>query len=439
MRAIISYLIKFLIGGDKAGELSSLVGYTNDANKFSRYRVVIIPSPFFRDEVYGTERSMPQLPLNEVEGVPLLFGSPKMEWYDDIWVVHADILASAYFLLTRYEEIRKRNIRDEHGRFPGKESLPYKAGFIHRPIVDEYGRLLRRWLRQAHVQSAVEPEPQIQKIWLTHDVDAPFYCRTFRNLLRETLKGTGLRNAWKMYNGPLADDPFYTFPKLLQLDNSLINSVGSKRCESLFFFKSSGSSMKDKPQYRLNSRDMQELFLLCKTENGTIGLHSSYDAGKTPSLIAHEKELLEKHTGTPIMYNRHHYLSSREPEDLDWLEKTGITDDFTMGYADIAGFRLGTCRPVQWINPENRRISPLRLHPLTVMDCSLNESDYMGLQYEEALAYVLQLSERVATANGELILLWHNDIVATNGIKTNTSVDWHHKLFAAIIEELKKI
>lgn len=46
MKAVISYITKFLIGGEKAGVLASLVGYTSDPNKFSRYRVVIIPSPF---------------------------------------------------------------------------------------------------------------------------------------------------------------------------------------------------------------------------------------------------------------------------------------------------------------------------------------------------------------------------------------------------------
>ena len=54
MKTVISYITKFLIGGEKADVLASLVGYTSDPNKFSRYRVVIIPSPFFRDEVYGT-------------------------------------------------------------------------------------------------------------------------------------------------------------------------------------------------------------------------------------------------------------------------------------------------------------------------------------------------------------------------------------------------
>lgn len=437
MKAVVSYILKFLIGGDRAGELSSLVGYTDNPNKFSRYRVVIIPSPFFRDEVYGTDRSMPELPLEEVEGTPLLFGSPKMEWYGDTWVVHADILASAYFLLTRYEELRKRNIRDAHGRFPGKESLPYKAGFIHRPVVDEYGRLLRQWLRQAHVKAAVDPEPRIQKIKLTHDVDCPFYCRNLRNLVRETLGGVGLAKAWKMYHGPLNKDPFYTFPYLLQQANELRSIIGKDRCESLLFFKTAGSSSHDKPRYFLQKGDLQELFNLCKTEHAAIGLHSSYDAGKAPSHVQIEKDLLEKLTGAKITRNRHHYLSSREPEDMDWLEKAGITDDYTMGYADVAGFRLGTCRPIRWINPENRRISSLLLHPLTVMDCSLSEPQYMGLGYEEALAHVRQLTGQVRQANGELTLLWHNSSVTTD-IKSNLSVDWHRKLYTAIIEELKK-
>ena len=36
MKAVISYITKFLIGGEKADVLASLVGYTLDANKFSR-------------------------------------------------------------------------------------------------------------------------------------------------------------------------------------------------------------------------------------------------------------------------------------------------------------------------------------------------------------------------------------------------------------------
>ncbi|MFQ9022602.1 MAG: hypothetical protein ACLR6J_18125 [Parabacteroides merdae] len=48
--------------------------------------------------------------------------------------------------------------------------------------------------------------------------------------------------------------------------------------------------------------------------------------------------MLERQTGKSVTYNRHHYLASREPEDMVWLEKAGITDDFTMGYPDMPVF-----------------------------------------------------------------------------------------------------
>lgn len=436
MKAVISYILKFLIGGDKAAGLSGLVGYTSDPRLFSKYRVVIIPSPFFQENVFGTSASMPELPLPEVEGVPLLFGTPQAEYYRGTLIIHADIVASAYFLLTRYEEIRRRDKRDIHGRFPGKSSLPYRAGFIHRPVVDEYGKLLRNWLRQTQT-NVPEPKPIIRKIWLTHDVDAPFYCRSLRSFARETLKGSGLLKAWKYYYGPLSADPYYTFPWLIKQNNSLIDVLGKEHCKSLFFFKPAGNSPQDRPFYKLSNKDTQELFSLCKTEQIGIGLHSSYDAGKTPSLIASEREALERVTKKTIRYNRHHFLSSREPEDMDWLEKIGITDDFTMGYADVAGFRLGTSRPVRWINPGSKRISSLVLHPLTMMDCTLSEPSYMSLTEEEAFACASQLIEQVKLMNGELILLWHNDTVADEG-KQAVSVDWQKALYTKIIEELKQ-
>ena len=108
-----------------------------------------------------------------------------------------------------------------------------------------------------------------------------------------------------------------------------------------------------------------------------------------------------------------------------------------MGYADVAGFRLGTSHPVHWINPENKRISSLLLHPLTVMECSLSEPAYMNLNYEEAQTFCLQLAEQTAWVNGELILLWHNDTIPTK-VKPGLSVDWQRKLFTSFIDELKK-
>lgn len=431
MNQTIYYIIRFLLGVDRAGAYSSLIGYTSDVRLFHKYKVVIVPSGFFQSSVYGTPESLPQLPLKEIEGVPLLFGTPKEECFEETWVIYADIIASSYFLLSRYEEIQKRDIRDKHGRFPGKESLPYKAGFIHRPIVEEYGRLLRHWLRKACVRIP-EPQPELQKIWLTHDVDAPFFCRSLRNICRETLKGIGFREALKLYQGPLEKDPYYTFPWMLEQDSLVKNRFGD-RCHILFFLKAGGRHANDKPHYQVRSHDIQKLLHLFKKNKALLGLHSSYEAGIYPDLIPEEKMRLEHDWKLEnIHLNRHHYLASREPEDLTKLIRAGITDDFTMGYADVSGFRLGTCRPVKWINPMTRQLTSLTLHPLSVMDCTLSESQYMGLSPDEAYQYCAGLVREIRQHRGEIVWLWHNTSFA------GTESDYHKKLYVRLLNLLKR-
>lgn len=431
MNQTIYYIIRFLLGVDRAGAYSSLIGYTSDVRLFHKYKVVIVPSGFFQSSVYGTPESLPQLPLKEIEGVPLLFGTPKEEYFEETWVIYADIIASSYFLLSRYEEIQKRDIRDKHGRFPGKESLPYKAGFIHRPIVEEYGKLLRHWLRKACVRIP-EPQPELQKIWLTHDVDAPFFCRSLRNICRETLKGIGFRKALKLYQGPLEKDPYYTFPWMLEQDSLVKNRFGD-RCHILFFLKAGGRHANDKPHYQVRSHDIQKLLHLFKKNKALLGLHSSYEAGIYPDLIPEEKMRLEHDWKLEnIHLNRHHYLASREPEDLTKLIKAGITDDFTMGYADVSGFRLGTCRPVKWINPMTRQLTSLTLHPLSVMDCTLSESQYMGLSPDEAYQYCAELVREIRQHRGEIVWLWHNTSFA------GTESDYHKKLYVRLLNLLKR-
>jgi len=150
-----------------------------------------------------------------------------------------------------------------------------------------------------------------------------------------------------------------------------------------------------------------------------------------PFLIKSEKERFRLDTGIEVSANRHHYLASLDPDHLHRLLYAGITDDFTMGYADIAGFRLGTSRPVRWISPTERELTSLTLHPLTVMDSTLSEQKYMGLDYEAARQYCLQLIEQVRLNNGELILLWHNSSVST------TTAGYHRQLYEYLINTLK--
>ena len=430
----ISYIIRFLIGVKVPEEVYDSVGYTSDKNQYTHFSVIISPSLFFHEKIYGTPSNLPILPLKQIEGVPLLYGKPDSVWLGQTLVIYADIIASAFFMLSRYEELVRPSVRDAHGRFPGKESIAYRNGFISRPIVDEYGILLRRWLREAGMD-VPEPPHVIKRIYLTHDLDMPFFCQSIRNVIREAFLGVGLVKALRIMTGDSKSDPFYTFPWLDKQAKSLQLIVGSNRCKSILFVRAGGKTHHDKPHYKLQSEAIQQLLRDCISNGTLIGLHSSYEAGKKPDLISDELNILEQAIIKPVKSNRHHYLSSREPKDMDALEKAGITDDFTMGYADVSGFRLGTSRAVRRIDPISGSYSGLTLHPLTIMDCSLADKKYMNMSFEEAQTYCLELIQRVKESHGELVLLWHNNMVTDSPELTRT-VPWLRKLYANLIESL---
>lgn len=432
---ITDYIIRFLLGSDSNETFSRLIGYTSDKEQFSKYKIVIIPSGFFNPEFYNTEKSLPQLPLTVWEGIPLLFGEPVTEKSDETVIIHADIIASSFFLMSRYEEIINRNIRDSHGRFPGTKSLPFRAGFLQQPVVDEYGRLLRKLLRETGLDIS-EPEEKFSKIYLTHDVDQLAHYRNIRGIggavLRFFKNPAESLKAVESFAGGIINDPWFTFPWLFDLADKLKNKKPEEKIENIVFIKTGGGElMTDKPRHDVRDRDFNTLFKLCEQHNVKIGLHPSYLAGMKPEYIKNEKKVLDETISQNTIYTRNHFLMSREPEDMQTLIEAGLTDDFTMAYADITGFRLGTCRAVKWIDPVKLQLTSLTLHPLTIMDNTLSDERYMNLKTDEAFLFTKTMIDLVSKHNGELVLLWHNTSVEKN------NGQYHRDLYRWLINYLK--
>ncbi len=433
-QSTIKYIIQFLAGDNISTEILDKIGYTSNADEFPKYKLVIKPSGFFDEDIYGTEKSLPVLPLKIWEESPILFGEAESEMIGETLILSADLVASAFFMLTRYEEFVRKEVRDVHGRFPGKESLAYRAGFIDHPIIDEYSVHFRKLLQNSGFD-VPEYQNRIKKIYLTHDVDSVSHFRNVKSLAGALLRGIKRRKeaskALKSFFGGLRYDPWYTFPFLYKINNELIQTIGSDRCETLLFIRSSNSRRKeDKPVPNLTHPDYQHLIKYSKRKGVRIGLHASYAAGIKPDLIADEKRKLEVHAKINVCCNRHHYLNTREPFDMIALLHAGITHDFSMGYADMAGFRLGTCRPVQWINLLTGEVTELTLHSLQIMDVSLNDKRYMYMSSHDALQYCTQLIDTVEKYSGELVLLWHNTSVE----KTPNS--YHRSLYKDIVKYL---
>lgn len=430
MKEAIEYILRFLLRDDN---LLQYVGYTDNKNDWHKYKVVVVPSGFFCNSTYGKPESIPHYPLPTYHNLPVIYGKAHIEESDGAIICHIDVVASAYFLISRYEEfVNSNSNRDEHGRYVGRNSLPARHNFIHRPIVEEYGELLCNLLQQQGM--TITPTPQkINNTYLTHDVDFITHYHRIRGVLGGIKRAlTGGNDKIKqiiLAQKDILQDPAYTFPWIVSTDNRL---PGAKK---IYFFKAADKSKSfDYPQYNLQGKDVRHLFNLIKNAtNLEIGLHYSYASGSNPLLIHNELNRLQNSVPEyPIISGRHHYLRSLQPQDMEILIKEGITDDYTMGYADIAGFRLGTCRAVRFINPATRELTNLILHPLTVMDCTLSDPKYMNLSENEAFDTTKQLIDATRRHNGDLCLLWHNTIFTT-------PASYHTSLYDKIIKHLCQI
>ena len=118
-----------------------------------------IPNKFFKmaERQWLNSSTMPQVPLKildtgildknfpQIESyIPIIYGNDKAELFIDENTIKIpiDIFGSAFFMLSRYEEVVNINFFDKHKRFPSTESIAFKEGFLERPIIDEYIEIL---------------------------------------------------------------------------------------------------------------------------------------------------------------------------------------------------------------------------------------------------------------------------------------------------------
>lgn len=411
---LINYILEFLLQ-NKA--YVKYVGYTKDASEWKNYKVVIVPSEFFDYHRANTPLA-PHTPLATLEGTPILFGTPSISRSKDLVVIKADLVASAFYLLSRYEE-RINPRRDHHGRFSAIESILTKEKLLERPIVDEYGSFLRQALREVGVNI---PEPKHEmSVTLTHDVDVPFVYRSVVSVLGAIKRGE-FKTLFKSLFKTLENNPFFTFPWLLEQDARLENA------RKIYFLRSPlFPEYYDRPYLRIDSRDMRALVKTLQNHNVELGLHVSYASAEHLELVKQEKTSIEKVTGKPLTANRNHYLRLTSNNQLDALIEAGIKEDFTIGFAEMPGFRMGTCRPVKYINPDTLEVTDLVLHPLTMMDGSFSKYSQMG--YTKAYETACRLIDEVRKHGGELVMLWHNSEVRKG--------NYHRQLYKNLISYIK--
>ncbi len=159
-------------------------------------------------------------PYEPPERLTAIYGTPQFVFYKQSITCGLDVFASAFFMLTRWEEYVQPE-RDEHGRFPAKCALASRAGFLDRPVVNEYADLLWQMLLRLG-WSAPRPARQF-RLQLSYDVDYPQLWASSLARLR-TLGGSLLQRHqpretlfWLKKHFFKRQDPYDTFDELMDL------------------------------------------------------------------------------------------------------------------------------------------------------------------------------------------------------------------------------
>jgi hypothetical protein len=217
----------------------------------------------------------------------------------------------------------------------------------------------------------------------------------------------------------LRKDPYDTYKYALDTYKGLLEHI-------LFFILIGNRDQFDKSISHKNKNFrhlIANLASVCE-----VGIHPSYASNSKPWLFETEKERLEDIILKPVTKSRQHFLKLKMPQTYQQLIKSGISDDYTMGFASLVGFRVGTCTTFHFFDLSLNQRTELMIHPFQVMDVTLKS--YLKMDPDKAWQQVEKLMFEVKNVNGTFVSLWHNESLKDSG----QWLGWR-KVFEQILEK----
>jgi len=322
-----------------------------------------------------------------------------------------DVFGSAFFALTRYEEVA-RDDRDKHGRFPAARSLAVQAGMAERPIVNEYCEIL--WSCLHRLWPGLTRKRRVFRILPSHDVDHPFaflidggvkraLMDAARALVKKSSPMAALRTVrdWAGVRMGRRTDPFDTFQWLMDL-------AEQANCLSAFYFKS-GHTASAGRSYSLQNRHVALRMQQIIERQHELGFHPSYATMDNALLWQQEWQRLRECVSPELLGGgRQHYLRFRTPETWRSWASAGCRYESSLGYEDRIGFRCGTCYEYPVYDLLAGKTLQLRERPLLCMDKTL-PGCFDAAQVEDSSKKMLRLKEICRRFGGDFTVLWHNN------------------------------
>ena len=396
--ARLSYIVKLLFPSAELTDsrekfvacLDVKISYS--AEKFCSNNVWIVPSGLLQEEGIREQ----YITVSEWKKKKIFFNTAGD--------IPFDFFSAAFYLLSRYEEYLPHE-RDAYGRYSHTNSLAYKNDFLTQPLINEWIQLIEMALRERCSHSKFSIQQATFKFVPTYDIDEAFcylhkplwknIAGFFRDFLLGKLEQVVERG--NVYSGR-KPDPYDTFNWIAALHEKY-------KLKPVYFFL----TIIKRGQYDKNiPADAKALKALYAglSEKNTCGLHPSWQSGDEEWLLQKELETLQQIIHKPVRISRNHYLRFTVPHTYRRLLAAGITDDYSMAYGNVNGFRASYALPYHWYDLEREMVTGLLIHPFCFMEAtSFFNQGYVVEQAAEEIQYYY---DTVKKANGEFITLFHN-------------------------------
>jgi len=317
-----------------------------------------------------------------------------------------DLLAGAFYLVSRYEEYLPHK-PDKHGRFRFTNCIAYKNGFMEIPIVDLWAYELRRVIKEKFGNSHAKQRGFTSQI--TFDLDSAFAFKG-KGIIRNAL---GFTKSAITFDFKKARARFRVLTNKEQDPFDIYENLFTKlpAGEATKWFVHVGSWSKYDKQVKTGSPSFLNLVNKLSTRY-PIGIHPSYKSFVSDTVFRQELSKLVDILGQAVSASRFHYLRQSIPYSYYPLIRAGITQEYSMGYADKPGFRAGTCTPYPFFDLFENTPKNLKVFPFALMDKSL--INIVRHNPSQAFELVKRLVYAVRKVNGNFVSIWHIDYLAEN-------------------------
>ena len=314
-----------------------------------------------------------------------------------------DVFSAVFYLISRYEKYLEHE-PDEYGRYAHWNSLAWKEGFLNVPLIDIWLLKFKQEL-ESKFTSLTTQDSQFTFL-PTYDIVIAWSYKNkgfVRSVAASLNRPSSIVKRIKVIAGK-EKDPYDSYDWLKQLheENNL---------QPIYFFLVAAENSEYDKNISPKKKALQQL-IQSTAKQAIIALHPSTQSNTNKELLSKEKNILQQISGKKITATRHHYILFHLPHSYRELIAAGFTDDHSMGYGTVNGFRASTSSSFLWYDLEKEETTSLRIHPYAYMEA--NSFYELHQSPAEALEEMKQLAEEVKKVNGRFISIFHNHMLGTD-------------------------